>query len=173
MNKNPRNAKRTTESLAFLVAAAACVSGCSLKVDPYTDELSQRPPITSPSWQAARAAATDHTTVQRSSAPVLVRAADGSVTHSPLYFEDKAETTGSDDGQFAWTGEEYLYILVGPARFVVNLLTLPLHAVMTPPGTVMTGNGTHAVHAPADIASPAKPSANSELAEAQRAGNRS
>jgi hypothetical protein len=69
-----------------------------------------------------------------------VYTADGTVLHRPLYFEDWAEECGSDDDQFAWTGEDFLYILEGPVWFMANAVAFPVEAVINPPWCVMASD---------------------------------
>jgi hypothetical protein len=66
---------------------------------------------------------------------------DGTVTHGPLFFEDGFEDQGSEDGQFAWTGEDYLQMFYWRGRFLVNALCFPVSAVVTPPWVVMASDG--------------------------------
>ena len=68
-------------------------------------------------------------------------AVDGSVPHTPLYFEDPSEESGSEDGHYMWTGEDYLWIASWRARFLANLVAWPVSAVVTPPGSTMVSDG--------------------------------
>lgn len=74
--------------------------------------------------------------------PVRVEAQDGAVAHGTLWMEDPSEMNGSDDGQFAVTLEDIIYFnLIGPVRFVANVLLLPIRMVMDPPRTIMCSDG--------------------------------
>jgi hypothetical protein len=117
-------------------------AGCSLLVNPFTDELAGQGPVTTPSADVVRAAPVETAITQRPYAEVQVNAHDGTVTHGPLYFEDPFEDTGSEDGRFAWTGTDYLHAwLLGPGRFAVNAVAFPISAVVDPPWVVMASDG--------------------------------
>ena len=66
---------------------------------------------------------------------------DGTVLHLPLYFEDPFEDKGSEDGRFAWTGEDYFQILYWRGRFLLNAVAFPISATVTPPWVVMESDG--------------------------------
>lgn len=121
--------------------------GCQLMVDPWHDETMLQPPVTTASADLARAAEiketkeTEETVRPRDFPAATVCAADGAVTHGPLYFEDPTEDSGSEDGAFAWTGEDYWQWLIGPGRFLVNTFAVPVSMVVAPPWTVMSSDG--------------------------------
>jgi hypothetical protein len=119
----------------------AGAGGCHLMVNPYTDEIAMEPAVTTPSAEQAQAAQVAVTVTQRDYDLVEVRVEDGSVTHGPLYFEDPFEDRGSEDGRFAWGGEEYLYFLHGPGCFLFKGLVFPISAVVTPPWITMASDG--------------------------------
>ncbi len=116
-------------------------SGCSHLVDPFRDECAHCPPVTTPSVDAVMAANVPPSIQDRHGVEKLRCAADGSVTHTPLYFEDPSEEYGSEDGHFMWTGEDYLWIASWRARYLANLVAWPVSAVVTPPGTRMVSDG--------------------------------
>lgn len=80
-----------------------------------------------------------------------VYAENGTVTHWPLWFEDPFEDKGNDvtkdgdrnpiDNRFAWNAADYLHILYGPSRFMLNMFGLPFSAVAQHPGRVMAADG--------------------------------
>ena len=125
----------------LVLAVAACTGGCQLVVNPYADEIAAEAGATTPSAQQARAAEVTANIQQRDYALTEVRARGGSVTHGPLYFEDPFENQGSDDGRFAWSGEEYLYFIHGPGCFLLKGALFPFNAVVTPPWRVMVSDG--------------------------------
>ncbi|MFH1109258.1 MAG: hypothetical protein V1790_08700 [Planctomycetota bacterium] len=128
--------------LALCVAVfGAVVGGCQLMVNPFHDELAGPQQMTTPSVEGARAATAAPSLRQRGYAPVEIHAENGAVTHGPLYFEDPFEDKGSEDGQFAWTGEDYLQAAYWRGRFLVNTLLFPISAIVTPPWTVMESDG--------------------------------
>ena len=142
--------KRSTEfssmhgyaaGLVVLAALVMGVSGCSLMVDPFTDELAGQPPVMTPSAQGALAAEAAPTSIQRGHARMEVLKEIGAVTHGPLYFEDGFEDGGSDDDQFAWTKEDYLQLFYWRGRFLVNAVFFPISVVAAPPQTVMVSDG--------------------------------
>ncbi|MGB2987397.1 MAG: hypothetical protein WBE26_16145 [Phycisphaerae bacterium] len=124
-----------------LLGVTASVTGCSLMVNPFTDELAGQPAVTTVSVDAARAVAIEATVTQRLYASTSVPAKDGTVTHGPLYFEDPFEKTGSEDGSFAWSKVDYVYWLYGPARFLVNTALFPISAGAAPPWVVTASDG--------------------------------
>jgi len=126
---------------ASLILAAIGVSGCQLIVNPFADEFANRPAVVTPSVRVAREARVEPVVLRRPCSPIEVTVVDGAVTHGPLYFEDPFEDKGSEDGRFAWTGEDYLYLLYGPGRFSLNSLLFPVSAMVTPPWVVMASDG--------------------------------
>lgn len=116
-------------------------TGCSQLVNPFCDEYAHRPPVTTPSVDAVMAADVPASIQDRHGVPKFRSAVDGSVMHGPLYFEDPSEESGSEDGHFAWTGEDYVWIAAWRARFLVNLVAWPVSAMVTPPGTTMVSDG--------------------------------
>lgn len=148
MNKTVRSMPWQRILIISIVAAMAGGAGCHLLVDPFTDELAQLPPATTPSVDAARAAKVERLVSRRPYQTTQVYAKDGTVTHGPLYYEDPFVDRGSEDGSFAWTSEDYLYWIYGPAHFLVNTAFFPVNAARTPPWQVMAGDGraTEPVH---------------------------
>jgi hypothetical protein len=119
----------------------AVLCGCSQLVNPFQDEYAQRPPVTTPSVEAVLAADVSPSVQEVNGVEKHRCAVDGSVAHVPLYFEDPTEESGSEDGQFAWTGEDYLWIAYWRARFMVNLFAMPVSAVVNPPWQTMVSDG--------------------------------
>ena len=125
--------------LAGVIALIA--SGCHLMVNPYADELAMQPPVTTPSAEQAQAAPVAPTATHRDYEVVEATAKDGSVTHGPLYFEDPFEDRESEDARFAWSGEEYIYFIHGPACYLLKGGLFPISAVVTPPWVTMVSDG--------------------------------
>ena len=119
----------------------AVLPGCALMVDPFEDELAGRQAVTTPSVEGARAVEATPTELVREHEATTLCAQDGTVTHGPLYFEDPADEYGSDDDQFAWTGEDYWHFLSWRGRFLVNAVFFPVSVVVTPPWMVMESDG--------------------------------
>ena len=128
-------------STAPFFGVALFTIGCHLAVEPFTGDLEGEPAITTPSVIAVRSAEGEPTQPQRSYARMSVTAKDGTVSHSPLYFEDAFEDVSGEDDSFAWTGEDYLAWFGGGGRFLINTALFPLSAAVTPPWVVMTSDG--------------------------------
>lgn len=129
--------RRRIRGIVGLAATAVLVPGCQLVEAPFIDELAAGPAVTTPSVEAARAMSTEPRFSHRPHAPVKVELPAGTVTHGPLYFQDPYEGTGSDDGRFAWSGEDYFCWLYGPSRFLLNTAFFPVSAAVTPPWHLM------------------------------------
>ncbi len=119
----------------------ALLSGCSQMVNPFRDEYAHCPLVTTPSVEAVLAADVPPSIQDRQGIEKLRCAQYGSVTHGPLYFEDPSEESGSEDGHFAWTGEDYVWIASWRARFMANLIAWPVSAVVNPPWQTMVSDG--------------------------------
>ena len=126
---------------AVISASVLFVTGCQLMANPFHDELAGRQEMTTASVEGARAANTTPTVRQRDYATVELRPENMGVTHVPLYFEDPFEDKGSEDGRFAWTGEDYLQMFYWRGRFLLNTVLFPVSAVVTAPWTVMESDG--------------------------------
>ncbi len=137
-----RRATRRGVEVLLCLSVLVGGGGCQTISNPYHDELADRQAVTTASVEGARAAMI----VERAVAPPrgsvkVVASKDGTVTHGPLYFEDASEESGSEDGRFAWTNEDFVQIVTWRARFLVNVLLLPVSAVMTPPSQTMASDG--------------------------------
>jgi hypothetical protein len=135
----------TMRLACYPVAAVlfGCISGCSLYSSPFRDEFAKQPPVSTPSIEAALAVPVTPAAQERRGEPKIVSAVDGAVWHYPLYFEDPADEHGSDDGAFKVTAEDYVWIAKWRARFLVNLIAFPVHAVLTPPWHPMVSDGRY------------------------------
>jgi hypothetical protein len=122
----------------FLVG---CATSSHIFSNPFCDELDGRTAATTPSVMAARAAAHQPNLVVSHGQPKTLCAKDGSVIHGPLYFEDPFEEKGGEDGRFAWTGEDYLWMVYWRGRFMVNLFAFPVSAALSPPWQAMVSDG--------------------------------
>lgn len=119
----------------------ALTGGCQLWTSPYQDVLGQRPAPSTASVAGIVSAETSPSLRSRQYDVVESSAVSGAVTHGPLYFEDSHEDDRTDADGFALTGEDFLRPTYWQARFVLNTLLFPLHAVITPPWTVMVSDG--------------------------------
>ncbi len=127
--------------VSMIAAASTTLFGCRLVQNPFVDELAGQREVSTPSVDAVRAAAVQSGFVESHGQPKSLPMIDGSVTHGPLYFEDPYEDTGSDDGKFAWTGEDYLWMFYWRGRYLVNAVAFPVSCAVTPPWTVMVSDG--------------------------------
>ncbi len=137
------DAHRRTCSMvvAVLMVGTLGVLGCHQSANPWHDSLAGRQPVTTPSVDAERAAAREPSTITRSHAPIYIDPYSGRFSHGPLYFVDPLECDAHDDGVFAWTGEDYSQFLIGPSRFLINIVLFPIHAVATSPWAVLYSDG--------------------------------
>jgi len=133
----PPNRRTVLVAVGGLLLSA----GCQHIKDPFVDDVPPVSEVTTTSVQGARAAASHPTVPRREFAAVHVEPQDGTVDHWPLWWEDPFEDKGSQDGQFAWTWEDYFYLAYGPGRFLLNTMAFPISAVVTMPGTVMCSDG--------------------------------
>jgi len=138
---------RTGLVLALVVSLAP---GCSMMSNPFRDDLVNSPPVTTPSADGVRTATVSRVAPQRRFQSAIATPMECAVTHAPLYFEDPSEVIGSDDGNFAWTGEDYWSFLAWRGRFLLNLVLFPVNFAETPIWTTMTSDGVFAPRAPFD-----------------------
>jgi hypothetical protein len=120
---------------------AAVVSGCQLANNPFRDDLSKDAPVSTASADSVRARQVSDQITVRGFESMERNSADGSVIHWPTWFEDPYEENGSNDGKFAWTGEDYWHMVYWRARFLVELVVWPISAIVEPPWRVMASDG--------------------------------
>jgi hypothetical protein len=123
--------------LLFAVAAA----GCNEYVNPWVDEYPGPEAVSTASVDGIRSRGVVPASRQRDSKPAVVSAQDGTVMHFPLWWEDSFEDKGSDDGQFAWTWEDYFAMPWSYGRMIVNTIGVPVSAVVQPPLPRMGSDG--------------------------------
>jgi hypothetical protein len=129
--------------LRRIATAATIIStcGCHEYLNPWKDTTVGPDQVTTASVKAARAHVGEPRTVQRSNDPIPLHAQDGTVPHFPLWWEDPFEDRGSEDGQFAWTGEDYLAMPYGLGRMILNTIAIPVSLVVQPPVPLMGSDG--------------------------------
>lgn len=133
---------RTTKIASAIIAIGTFLPGChTLAVNPFVDELADRPAVTTASVDGIRASDASTIDRRRPHAAAQVAPVDGKVTHGPLYFEDFPVDLEEADGRFAWTAADLWYGYYGAGRFLVNATFFPVSAVIAPPWTVMCSNG--------------------------------
>lgn len=147
MNNSPRS-NNQTNYFALIATSLIATAGCSQFADPWVDELSGLPPVTTPSVEGVRSPAREPVFRRRSHAAVELLPKQGSVTHGPLYFADPAIRFASDDGRFAWTNEDYAQFVVGSARFLWRIAMYPFNATETPPWALVRSDGNPASATP-------------------------
>ena len=133
--------QRTSEAVVLALLLGAGLSGCNEIVDPWFDDLPGANDVSTASVEGARAAKVEPSQRVRESQRSRIEAQDGTVTHWPLWWEDPFVDKGSQDGQFAWTGEDYLAIPYGLGRSLLNTMAWPVSAAVEPPFTVMGSDG--------------------------------
>ncbi len=101
-----------------------------------------------PTAQDVRARVSPAEPHQRQWEPMVVHAADGAVTHWPLYFEDPfvdkgdGRTDETDPGNVHRLGwEDYVALPYSFGRYTINWIFLPVSAIVTPPWTLMESDG--------------------------------
>lgn len=141
MTKHSPHVERLAR-IALFAAFPLLFCGCKLGQKPFTDELADQRSVTTPSVDAVRAASVQPSAFETHGEAKTLPMTDGSVTHGPLYFEDPYEDTGSNDGKFAWSGEDYLWMFYWRGRYLVNAVAFPVSAVVSPPWTVMVSDGS-------------------------------
>lgn len=139
---------RACRECAVVTMLALAAPGCAMLSNPFRDELAGSTPATTPSGVGVRAAKVSRVAPQRRFQPVETGPSECRVTHAPLYFEDPSEVEGSEDGTFAWTGEDYWNFLAWRGRFLVNLVLFPVNFIETPMWTLMTSDGELAPRGP-------------------------
>ena len=117
------------------------LTGCVHMVDPLTDDLPDAALVTTGSVEGVRRASAAPTISGRGFERSVVGTQDGTVTHWPLRMEDPFVDKGSEDGRFAWTVEDALYLGCGLGRFLVNWAALPISLAWPLPGTLMGSDG--------------------------------
>ena len=66
-----------------LILMAICASGCQLLVNPFTDELANRPAVTTPSVQVADESRVERAALQRPYKPIEVAVVDETLRRVP------------------------------------------------------------------------------------------
>lgn len=132
--------------MARLLAVVALISlgGCVAGVNPFVDRLQISPDsIQSPTVEAIaeRNVQPQPTMAGRFEETQVIAAADGTVTHYPLWFEDPVENKDDGDGQFAITSRDFGLYFYGIGRSAVNGIALPVSAVFDPPWSLECSDG--------------------------------
>lgn len=151
MQQTPMTAPKSTRltrcriqrlSASALLMAALVGTGCSHMVNPFADNMKPASEITTPSAERIRAAhAGRDKPRQRGWPPNVALRQDPCTYHWPLWFSGPFEDTGSTNGQFKWTLEDYFAMIYCPARQVVNLCALPVSVVVDPIWTLHCSDG--------------------------------
>lgn len=87
--------------------------------------------ISTPSVENVRRVEASPSTHSRTFETVSVSAKRGTVTHTPLLYEDPCEIPG-DRLTFEYTGEDYFHLLYGPIRYLASTVLVPVSAIKEP-----------------------------------------
>lgn len=124
------------------VLVVALSGGCQYSFNAAKDPYADRAPISTATTEGAWALGSEVRTDHRSMAAVETRSEPALVTHHPLLFEDAAHDLDCyDDGQFAWTLQDYGAGLLSLGRFAVNLAAAPISLIDTSPWVLMESDG--------------------------------
>ena len=120
-----------------VIAGLFLLGGCTEYVNPWRDDTVGPEVVTTASVEGTRAHQPESTPESearvRDREQDVVATQDGTVGHFPLWWEDPFEVAGSEDGQLAWTEEDYFAMPYGLARFIANTMGMPVSAVVYPP----------------------------------------
>lgn len=125
--------------LALLIGTAP---GCAQLVNPFHDDLPATRLVTTASAQRVQQTAPTCALRDRHWEPGVVQSQDPGVAHWPLWWSDFMEDSGSCDGRFAWTAEDYFALAYCPARQAVNTAAVPISMLVDPPGTIQCSDGS-------------------------------
>ncbi len=126
-------------AIALIVTLSA--SGCHEWPNMFIDDLPLASSATTATMERAMEGESGDPGRTRGFAVAHIETQDGTVVHGPLWFEDPVEMSGSDDGRFAVTFEDYMCGLYCMGRFIVNFGALPLSMVVDPPGAMVCSDG--------------------------------
>lgn len=119
------------------------LAGCTQlqQANPYVDDTRSAGLVTTTSSEGIRAAGRSPVHRQREWEGHQVVYHNNDVTHWPLWFQDPFEDKGSEDGQFAWTWEDYLAMPWSYGRWLANTMLVPVSMAVPQPFTVMASDG--------------------------------
>lgn len=142
MTRDSRKALASSPLLLMSVALLwTSAAGCAQFNNPFRDPYAARGDYTTASVQGFRATPGARHSTRRFDTTVERPTEATAVTHGPLYFEDPCEEHGSDNGEFRWGADDYLFFATWRLRFLGNLVALPINMVITPPWRVMESDG--------------------------------
>jgi len=130
---------RTTIVLAALIAGCCIIlAGC---------EATAKSDRMEPTWQPTASyetifakTATTSPIERRKWAKTYARYEPCIVTHFASYFDDEFVTMGDGNDTHGWTIMDAAAVAYSPARFVVNVLAVPVSMIKDPPGVLVCGN---------------------------------
>ena len=131
------------KSIFQLCLAALWLTGCSQlrQANPYVDDTRPASTVTTTSSEGIRIADRGPVHRQRQWEGHQVVYQNNDVTHWPLFFQDPFEDKGSEDGQFAWTWEDYFAIPWCYGRWWANTALVPVSFAVPNPFAVMASDG--------------------------------
>lgn len=132
---------RLSVSVSGLLAGAL-LAGCANLINPFVEDGPARTEEwNSPTALKVLAEHPDGALRARSEQTSYALRERGEVTHWPLWFEDPFEDKGAGREEYLVGWEDGVAMLYSPARYVLNLVSVPVSAVVTPPWTVMESDG--------------------------------
>jgi hypothetical protein len=126
-------------AFAIILASTACNQPPA--VNPWVDDSIHESARTTPSEAGFLAAGHQPVYRQRGFPQTDLAMANPNVPHYPLWWEDPFMDKGDQDGQFAWTWQDYLHMPYGLSRFILNTIGVPASAIVHPPGLPMVSDG--------------------------------
>jgi hypothetical protein len=137
-----RSTRSTTNNGLALIGALLVFPGCA-QIHNHWAEDGPSTVMSAESASAADILATQAPAPQRQREwhGMPLAAADGTVTHGPLYFEDPFEDKGHGRGTFQIGWEDYVAMPYGFARYLLNGIALPVSMAVTWPWTAMESDG--------------------------------
>lgn len=109
-------------------------------VNPWRNDAISADTWTTPSEQGVIASNRTPVVRQRKSPSLEAQRARDGVSHYPTWFEDPFEDKGDGNAKFTWTAADYIALPYSPARFLLNVVGLPVSVVVTPPFTPMVSD---------------------------------
>ncbi len=130
-------------AIAALVVFPVVIAivGCEHAINPFVADAASDDEMITTSERKVRQQSATPTIRRREWQQAKTSYPSGQVIHWPLWWEDPFEDKGSEDGQFAWTEEDYIAIPYSVGRLMLNTIGWPVSAVVTPPGTPMVSDG--------------------------------
>lgn len=124
----------------WLVVATGCTKA-GPGVNTFADDSYPESHWVTPSAEGVRASGAVAAVRERGWETASAPLEPMTVPHWPLWWEDPFEDKGSDDGQYAWTYEDFVAMPYCFFRYVLDTVAFPASAIVTLPGTPMVSDG--------------------------------